>query len=346
MTSAVYRSGATFGEARSVVVPFAGRGAAPAGFRADGDVVPSDAVIKPIGAGGYPAALVGMFAFAAYLAATMLGLHSPSEQRNPIRVVLCLLWLSVLASYVLMDRSVLTVPELAAADRQLMQLAVITGVALVAAEWLDSLSDIRRVLRALCWGGAFCRCGGALQFWLSLDLAVYLRDLPGFSLNLRQRRDPGPRRDSTGSAGRPSTRSNSEWWPGCCCHSPSTWRSTTRSAASLAPVGAGGPDRARDPCVGIPLGDHLGRLALAVLVVLMPVRAAAGRALRRAVRLGGGLHVGPRPDRHPDLLLRRQAPAIRRWPTRVTDYPLVERFSGAGPVVRPGRRDVLRGQRI
>ena len=108
--------------------------------------------------------------------------------------MLCLLWLSVLASYVLMDRSTLTVPELASADRLLMQLAVITGVALIAAEFLDSLGDMRRVLRVLCWGGAFCGVVAALQFWISLDLAVYLRDLPGFSLNFD---DVGNRESAT-----------------------------------------------------------------------------------------------------------------------------------------------------
>jgi O-antigen ligase len=182
VTSAVYRSGSTFGEARSVV----SRSQAVVLlqlFALTVMLIPSDAVIKAIGAGGYAAALVGMFAFAAYLAAIMLGLHSLSEHRNPIRIVLCLLWLSVLASYVLMNRSILTVPELASADRQLMQLAVISGAALVAAEWVNSLSDIRRVLRALCWGGAFAGVVATLQFWLNLDLAVYLRDLPGFSLN-------------------------------------------------------------------------------------------------------------------------------------------------------------------
>ena len=64
-----------------------------------------------------------------------------------------------------------------------MQLAVITGVALVAAECLGSLGDLRRVLRVLCWGGAFCGLVAALQFWISLDVAPYLRELPGFSLN-------------------------------------------------------------------------------------------------------------------------------------------------------------------
>lgn len=146
-------------------------------------VIPSDTVIKAIGAGAYPAALVGMFAFAAFLAATLLGLHDPSRRRHPIRGLLGLLWLAVLASYVLMDRSTMTVTEMASADRLLMQLAVITGVVLVAAECLDSLRDMRRVLRALCWGGAFCGVVAALQFWISLDVAPYLRELPGFSLN-------------------------------------------------------------------------------------------------------------------------------------------------------------------
>ena len=82
-----------------------------------------------------------------------------------------------------MDRGVLTGTEMASADRMLIQLAVITGVALVAAECLRSLHDIRRVLRVLCWGGAFCGVVAALQFWISLDIAPYLRELPGFSLN-------------------------------------------------------------------------------------------------------------------------------------------------------------------
>ena len=146
-------------------------------------VIPSDTVVQVIGAGGYPAALIGMFGFAAFLTLCLLGLHNPLAQGHPIRAVLCLLWLSVLISYVLMDRNSLTVAELASADRLLMQLAVITGVALIAAEFLASLHDVRRVLRVVCWGGAFCGVVAALQFWISLDVAPYLRDLPGFSIN-------------------------------------------------------------------------------------------------------------------------------------------------------------------
>jgi hypothetical protein len=149
-------------------------------------VIPSDTVIDAIGAQGYAAALVGMFAFAAFLAATVLGLHDPLQHRHPVRGVLCLLWLSVLVSYILMDQGALTVAQAAAADRLMMQLAVITGVALVAAECLNSLRDVRRVLRALTWGGAFCGVVAALQYWIALDITPYLRDLPGFSVNFER----------------------------------------------------------------------------------------------------------------------------------------------------------------
>jgi hypothetical protein len=146
-------------------------------------VIPSDAVINAIGAEGYAAALVGMFAFAAFLAATLLGLHDPLQHRHPVRGALCLLWLSVLVSYILMDRGALNLAQAAAADRLMMQLAVITGVALVAAECLTSLRDVRRALRALTWGGAFCGVVAALQYWIALDITPYLRELPGFSVN-------------------------------------------------------------------------------------------------------------------------------------------------------------------
>jgi O-antigen ligase len=64
----------------------------------------------------------------------------------------------------------------------MIQIAVITGVAFVAAEGLKSLHEIRRVLRALTWGGAFCGVVASLQFWLTVDITPYLRLLPGLSL--------------------------------------------------------------------------------------------------------------------------------------------------------------------
>lgn len=146
-------------------------------------VFPSDTVVGAVGAAGYPASLVGVFIFCVFVAAILLGVHDPTRQRHPIQGVLCVLWLSVLASYLVMDRGLLTGTEIASADRMLIRVAVITGVALVAAEWLRSLYEVRRVLRVLCWGGAFCGVVAALQYWVAFDVAQYLRDLPGFSQN-------------------------------------------------------------------------------------------------------------------------------------------------------------------
>lgn len=146
-------------------------------------VFPSDTVFKPLGASGYPASLVGMLIFGLFMAAVLFGFHDPRGKRHPIRGVLAVMWVSMLASYIFMDRGVMTGLHLAAADRTLISLAVITGVALVAAERLSSIDDVMRVVRVLCWAGAFCALVALLQYWTALDLSRYLRELPGFVVN-------------------------------------------------------------------------------------------------------------------------------------------------------------------
>lgn len=146
-------------------------------------VFPSSIVFKPVGAVGYPAGLVAMFAFIVWIAASLLGLHDARRNRHPIRGVLCFFWVTSLISYVLMQRGLMDSKQLLSADRYLMMLASISGVALVAAEGLNSLDDIRRVLRVLAWGGAFCGLVAALQFWLNYDLTHYLQSIPGFTEN-------------------------------------------------------------------------------------------------------------------------------------------------------------------
>jgi hypothetical protein len=146
-------------------------------------LVPSNTVIGPIGAPGYPGSLIGIFMFGVYGATVLFGFHNPMRFKHPIQAVVCLLWVSVLASYVLMDRALLTSEQLGNADRLLIKLAVVTGVALSAAEWLRSMDDIRSVVRALCWGGAACGFIAAVQYTFSYDLAQFARDLPGFTLN-------------------------------------------------------------------------------------------------------------------------------------------------------------------
>ncbi|HLN41902.1 MAG TPA: O-antigen ligase family protein [Acidimicrobiales bacterium] len=146
-------------------------------------VFPSDTVIKTIGAAGFVASLVAMLAFATWLASTILGVHNPLDHRHPTRAALVGLWLVSLVSYAIMHRTQQSGAVELAADRWMMQLAGMSGVALIAAECLTSVQAVKRVLRALVWGGAFCGVVAALQFWTRIDLAHDLRLIPGFSIN-------------------------------------------------------------------------------------------------------------------------------------------------------------------
>lgn len=146
-------------------------------------VIPSDTVFKPIGAAGYPASLVGVFVFAVFCVSVLFGFHDPRRYAHPVRGVLAVIWVAVLASYIVMDRGRLTGIQIASADRMLIRFAVVTGIALVAAEWVHSLDDAKRVVRVLCWGAAFCGFVAVLQYWMSFDLAHYLRQIPGFTVN-------------------------------------------------------------------------------------------------------------------------------------------------------------------
>jgi hypothetical protein len=147
-------------------------------------VFPSYYVIKPIGGDGYLAAIVAYVMFLGWCAETMFAHHNPLSYRYPVRIVLWLTWVVSLLSYTFMDRAALTAAEQASADRWFMQLALVSGVILVTAEYLPTIEDIRRVLRALSWAAAFCGVVATLQFRFSYDITPYLKDLmPGFSLN-------------------------------------------------------------------------------------------------------------------------------------------------------------------
>jgi hypothetical protein len=145
-------------------------------------VIPGDIVLKPVGADGYPAALIAYLLFIVWFAGTMLGEHHPLAYRYPARITLILLWIVSLASYALMNHALLSGTQVASANRWFMQLLGISAVIFVAAEGLRTLEDVRRVLRALIWAGAACGVVAGLQFKGHVDLTTYLK-IPGFTTN-------------------------------------------------------------------------------------------------------------------------------------------------------------------
>ena len=206
----------------------------------------------------------------------------------------------------------MTVAELASADRLLMQLAVITGVALIAAEFVRSLHDVRRVLRVICWGGAFCGVVAALQFWVSLDVAPYLSDLPGFSLNAS---DVG-----IGTRGGLNRVAGTSIYPrvgvvagmllplAIYMAINDTERSPRRRWATVGLIALAIPASVSRSAVISVIA------ALGVLVVLLPVASAAGGTLRSAIQLGRRLHCPPPASSAHCSTSSEQAPQTRPWP--------------------------------
>jgi hypothetical protein len=146
-------------------------------------VFPSDEVIKAVGGTGYVAALVSYLIFLCYAAATLFGLHNPLEHRSPVRIAICALWLATLASYITLNQGSLSSAQQLGAARWIFQLLGVSGIILTASECLRSLEDVRRVMRALVWGGAVAGAVAALQYWARFDVTPHLRVLPGFSIN-------------------------------------------------------------------------------------------------------------------------------------------------------------------
>jgi hypothetical protein len=146
-------------------------------------VFPSNSVVKAVGANGYVASLVGLAAMAVWVCSVGFWHHNPFERRNPLRFGFALLWTSSLISYGLMSLSSQTERVQLASGRWLLQLAMMTGVAFVAAEGIRTLHGIRRVVRAVVLGASVASIVGLLQFTLQLDLSPHLRMLPGFELN-------------------------------------------------------------------------------------------------------------------------------------------------------------------
>lgn len=88
-----------------------------------------------------------------------------------------------LVSYALMHMREVPVSENSTADLYLLELAVFSGIALVAAEGLRTREDVLAVLRTLVSAVAVMSAIAILQFRPGFDLTVYIAKIPGLALN-------------------------------------------------------------------------------------------------------------------------------------------------------------------
>ncbi len=152
--------------------------------------IPSRLSFAPLGGGGTPAAVLGSALLVIWLASSVLASGSetagganqtrPVRAVRPVRVALCLLSLALLTSYVVATTRPIGAGELRSADRGLIGLTALLGVALVTAEGPRDLRRLDVLLRRLVLGTAGLGLVGILEYFTGLDLARHVV-LPGLT---------------------------------------------------------------------------------------------------------------------------------------------------------------------
>ena len=167
--------------------------------------IPSQLIFRPLGAPGTPANMLGMGALLWWTAARIGG-HLSGRARSPVRIMLGVLLLCVLASYAagsiagwyapsnmrqrtddVWTLSYPAVDQVAqamvtAVDRGLLSFAGWLGVALMTLDGLRDWADVQRLVRWLSWSAGVVAGVGIFQFYTGTNLASFI-EIPGLVPN-------------------------------------------------------------------------------------------------------------------------------------------------------------------
>ncbi len=127
-------------------------------------------VVGPIGALGTPANLIGLGALAWWVL-TRLMVPIPGEGRQPIRSAVILFGWCMGAAYGVAWMRALSPLESGGADRTMIGLAAMSGIALLAADGIGTRALLDRLLRTIVLACSFFAGLGLVQFVLGIDLA-------------------------------------------------------------------------------------------------------------------------------------------------------------------------------
>ena len=126
-----------------------------------------------------PAVLVGVFALALWVAGKLVG-RAFSWGRHPIGTSIFLFVGTAFVGYLAGQLRVLTSFEAKAADRKMLLLLAVVGVALMLADGVKSIARVRLVVGMIVLGGTIMASVGIVQFTTGNDIAAELKP-PGFT---------------------------------------------------------------------------------------------------------------------------------------------------------------------
>jgi len=143
-------------------------------------VVPSGLVVQGIPLSISPATLFALFMGVCWLAAHLTASVGMAKGRNPIRTVLFVFTLGLLATYSYGNYVYLEPDEVNQADRTMVLLLALVGMALLICDGVRTRERIDAVLRTVVMTTAVVAFIGALQFTVDVDLTRFLV-LPGLN---------------------------------------------------------------------------------------------------------------------------------------------------------------------
>lgn len=142
--------------------------------------VPSRLSFAPLGGGGTPAVVVACGLLIWWLAAGVLSSSPRVLSAVPLRLALWALTVGLLLSYVVATTRVIESAEQRSADRGLIGVAALLGVALVAADGISDRQRLTVLLRRLVLGTACIAAIGIVQYFTGFDLALHIH-VPGLA---------------------------------------------------------------------------------------------------------------------------------------------------------------------
>jgi O-antigen ligase len=144
--------------------------------------IPSQLILRPLGAAGTPAQIIGVGLLAWWLFSRLGGTNT-SRISNPVKTILLLFVLAILVSYIAgMIRPIAFIEEVNSSDRAILSLLSWCGVTLVIIDGIASRENLDKLLKIVAGGATFIAVLGLLQFFFKIDLAHYVH-LPGLSAN-------------------------------------------------------------------------------------------------------------------------------------------------------------------
>lgn len=130
-------------------------------------VFPSYMVLAPVGASGSLPQLLALGLFGLWALSSVLGQHQPLQFDHPGRSSMLFLLLVSLVSYALLYAGLSgasTEAGRSSADRWILLMLAMAGIAFVTTESLRTLPDVMNVVRWLLAGGVFCCLVAVVQF--------------------------------------------------------------------------------------------------------------------------------------------------------------------------------------